>query len=100
MQRLDRNWGDLLQELRVVQVGVQLLNVFREHARKVMVGAAHRLALAGISFLGVAVVGVVLLIFEVVRDRTSGLVAAGFAAVLLLLLETVLPLVLRHRHQD
>ena len=25
MQRLDRNWADLLQELRVVQTGVQLL---------------------------------------------------------------------------
>lgn len=146
VQRLDRNWGDLLQELRVVQTGVQLLTgflltlpfqtrfekltsfqtntylctlaasviatglliapvsvhrlLFREHARKVMVGAAHRLALAGISFLGVAVVGVVLLIFEVVRDRTSGAVAAGCAALLLLLLWTVLPLVLRHRHQD
>ncbi len=27
-QRLDRNWGDLLQELRVVQTGVQLLTGF------------------------------------------------------------------------
>lgn len=146
VQRLDRNWGDLLQELRVVQTGVQLLTgflltlpfqtrfekltssetntylctlaasviatglliapvsvhrlLFRQHAREVMVGAAHRLALAGISFLGLAVVGVVLLIFEVVGDRTSGAVAAGCAALLLLLLWTVLPLVLRHRHQD
>jgi hypothetical protein len=146
VQRLDRNWGDLLQELRVVQTGVQLLTgflltlpfqtrfeklttfqtntylctlaasviatglliapvsvhrlLFRQHARKAMVGAAHRLALAGISFLGLAVVGVVLLIFEVVSDRMSGVIAACFAAVLLLLLWTVLPLVLRHRHQD
>jgi len=28
MQRLDRNWADLLQELRVVQTGVQLLTGF------------------------------------------------------------------------
>lgn len=28
VQRLDRNWGDLLQELRVVQTGVQLLTGF------------------------------------------------------------------------
>src|SRR5436309_15969109 len=27
-ERLDRNWGDLLQELRVVQTGVQLLTGF------------------------------------------------------------------------
>src|SRR6195952_2222675 len=137
-ERLDRNWSNLLQELRVVQTGVQLLTgflltlpfqtrfekltafqtdtylctlvasviatglliapvsvhrlLFREHARKVMVTAAHRLALAGITFLGLAVVGVVLLIFEVVRGRTSGAVAAGFAALLLVLLWTVLPL--------
>jgi len=28
LERLDRNWGDLLQELRVVQTGVQLLTGF------------------------------------------------------------------------
>jgi predicted neutral ceramidase superfamily lipid hydrolase len=28
IQRLDRNWGDLLQELRVLQTGVQLLTGF------------------------------------------------------------------------
>src|SRR3954469_6477486 len=28
LQRLDRNWADLLQELRVVQTGVQLLTGF------------------------------------------------------------------------
>ena len=28
MQRLDRNWADLLQELRVVRTGVQLLTGF------------------------------------------------------------------------
>jgi O-antigen/teichoic acid export membrane protein len=28
VERLDRNWGDLLQELRVVQTGVQLLTGF------------------------------------------------------------------------
>lgn len=27
-ERLDRNWGDLLQELRVIQTGVQLLTGF------------------------------------------------------------------------
>ena len=28
LQRLDRNWTDLLQELRVIQTGVQLLTGF------------------------------------------------------------------------
>src|SRR3954452_12316810 len=94
IERLDRNWGDLLQELRVVQTGVQLLTgflltlpfqqkfsqlssgkqdiylvtviaavaatcfliapvalhrtLFRQHARRVTVDVAHRLAVAGI----------------------------------------------------
>lgn len=146
LQRLDRNWGDLLQELRVVQTGVQLLTgflltlpfqtrfeklttvqqdtylctlvasviatglliapvsihrwLFRQHERKAMVAAAHRLALAGITFLGLAVVGVVLLIFEVVRDRSAGVVAASGAALLLLVLWAGLPIVLRQRHHD
>ena len=146
LQRLDRNWADLLQELRVVQTGVQLLTgflltlpfqtrfekltsfqqdtylctlvasviatglliapvsvhrtLFRQHERKAMVAAAHRLALAGISFLGLAIIGVVLLIFEVVRDRTTGVVAATAAALLLLALWVGLPLVLRQRGHD
>ena len=28
LERLDRNWADLLQELRVIQTGVQLLTGF------------------------------------------------------------------------
>ena len=33
VERLDRNWSDLLQELRVVQTGVQLLTDFFLHSR-------------------------------------------------------------------
>src|SRR5436305_4215551 len=113
-ERLDRNWTDLLQELRVVQTGVQLLTgflltlpfqqkfsqlssgkqdiylvtvivavaatcfliapvalhrtLFRQHARRVTVDVAHRLAVAGIVLFAAATVGVVLLIFAVVRS--------------------------------
>jgi hypothetical protein len=140
-ERLDRNWVDLLQELRVVQTGVQLLTgflltlpfqqrftelsafgrvlyivtvaasvlatgllvapvmihrlLFRRHARHVMVGGAHRLAVAGTTVLGVAMVGVVLLVFDVVFGRTSAVIAASVAAVVLLGLWAVLPLALR-----
>ena len=31
MERLDRNWNSLLQELRVVQTGVQVLTGFSPH---------------------------------------------------------------------
>ena len=140
-QRLDRNWSDLLQELRVVQTGVQLLTgflltlpfqqrfgelshfgrvlyiitvaasvtatgllvapvmihrlLFRRHARAVMVTGAHRLAVAGTTFLGIAVTGVVLLVFDVVFGRTAGVVAAVLSGGLLLGLWCVLPLALR-----
>jgi hypothetical protein len=143
LERLDRNWVDLLQELRVIQTGVQLLTgfllilpfqsrfeqltpaqqniylatltaavlatgfliapvslhrfLFRRHARRVTVDVAHRLAQIGLSILGLAIVGVVLLIFDVVLGPTAGYVAAGVVFVVLLGLWVVLPLVIRER---
>ena len=49
--------------------------LFRRHARARMVEVAHRLALTGMALLAASLVGVVLLIFDVVRGRTAGLVA-------------------------
>jgi hypothetical protein len=141
MQRLDRNWADLLQELRVVQTGVQLLTgflltlpfqarfaqlsgyeqatylitvalavaatgfliapvslhrtLFRRHARELMVTVSHRLALVGLTLLGAAIVGVVLLIFAVVAGTATGVVAAVAAFVLLVSLWVVLPWIAR-----
>jgi hypothetical protein len=129
MQRLDRNWADLLQELRVLQTGVQLLTgfllllpfqsrfdqltpfqradylvtvslsvaamgcliapvsmhrlLFRRHARAVLVLKSHRLVIVGLALLGCAVVGAVLIIFNMVVGTAFGMVAAGAAAVLL-----------------
>jgi hypothetical protein len=141
LERLDRNWSDLLQELRVVQTGVQLLTgflltlpfqtrfedldqfekdvylatvgaaiastgfliapvlihrvLFRRHARKIMVTAAHRLALIGTVLLGCAVVGVVLLLFDVVGGRAMGISAAASTLGLLFLLWAALPWTMR-----
>ena len=141
MQRLDRNWADLLQELRVEQTGVQLLTglmltlpfqarfeqlsayeraiylttvalsvaatgfliapvslhrtLFRRHARELMVTVSHRLALVGLTLLGAAIVGVVLLIFDVVAGTAIGLVAAVAAFVLLVSLWICLPWIAR-----
>src|SRR6478752_3303417 len=141
MQRLDRNWADLLQELRVVQTGVQLLTgflltlpfqarfeqlsayeravylttvalsvaatgfliapvslhrqLFRRHARQLMVTVSHRLAIIGLVLLGAAIVGVVLLIFDVVAGTAAGIVAAVAALVLLILLWAGLPWIAR-----
>ncbi|HEU5268449.1 MAG TPA: DUF6328 family protein [Jatrophihabitans sp.] len=144
-ERLDRNWTELLQELRVVQTGVQLLTgflltlpfqnrfsqlssgkqdiylitvlaavaatcfliapvalhrtLFRRHARRVTVAVAHRLAVTGLVLFAAATVGVVLLIFQVVRSVPAGITAAMCVLVLLVLLWLVLPLYLR-QHQE
>jgi hypothetical protein len=146
LERLDRNWADLLQELRVVQTGVQLLTgflltlpfqarfaqlhrfeqnvylttvglaiastgfliapvlihriLFRRHARKVLVTTAHRLALAGTVLLGSAIIGVVLLLFDVVRGRAIGLASAATTLGLLLVLWLALPWSLRITSQS
>ncbi len=146
LQRLDRNWADLLQELRVVQTGVQLLTgflltlpfqarfdqlspsgrtvylvtvslaviatgfliapvslhrlLFRRHARAETVEVAHRLAQTGIAFLAMAMVGVVLLIFDVVVGRGAAVLAGLLTAVLLAVLWVLLPLRVRSRHDE
>jgi Family of unknown function (DUF6328) len=142
-ERLDRNWTDLLQELRVAQTGVQLLTgllltvpfqqrftelpaharvvylvtmalsltatllliapvgmhrvLFRQHARGPLVAAGQRCAIAGLGLLGLAVTGVVLLIFDTVAGPTAGVCAAVVTAVLFVGLWGVLPLGWRER---
>jgi hypothetical protein len=141
--RLDRNWSDLLQELRVAQTGVQLLTgllltvpfqarfrdllphqvviylialglavlatgflispvvlhrvLFRQHARRTLVSAGQRLALAGFFTLGLAVVGVCALIFDVVLGVVAGVTAAVVAFVVFAVLWGAWPMALRAR---
>ncbi len=68
---------------------------FRRHARKIVVSAAHRLAPSGTVVLGGAIVGVVLLLFDVVRGRTAGIAAAAVTLALLVGLWAALPWSLR-----
>ncbi|RTL67787.1 MAG: sodium:proton antiporter [Pseudonocardiaceae bacterium] len=142
-ERLDRNWNDLLQELRVSQTGVQLLTgllltvpfqsrfpdllahqrvvylvalglaitatalliapvllhrlLFRKHARASLVAAGQGFAIAGLGTLGLAVVAVLDLIFDVVLGATAGVVAAACGLVVFTGLWLVFPLVVRHR---
>jgi hypothetical protein len=130
-ERLDRNWSNLLQELRVVQTGVQLLTgflltlpfqqrfdildrtmrmvylatvscavgasvlliapvgihriLFRQRRLKSLVSAAHRLTYAGLLLLGLALVGMTVIIFVAVAGQSAGVCAgaislAGFTA--------------------
>ena len=139
-ERMDRNWNEMLQELRVTQTGTQILTgfllavafqsrfadldrfqhvvylvlvlaavlttvlglapvnlhrvLFRQHAKKLVVDVAHvllRLTLAGV---GLVLVGTVLLVFDVVLDRRSAVIAAAATGVALTAI-AVLPHVLR-----
>jgi hypothetical protein len=142
-ERLDRNWNDLLQELRVVQTGVQLLTgllltvpfqarfaeltgyqrvlylvtfclsatstalliapvsmhrmLFRRHARRSLVASGQRFALGGLALLGLAVTGVVLLIFDVVVGRPAAIIAGCCAFVVFAALWGVIPFIGRWR---
>jgi hypothetical protein len=136
-ERLDRNWGDLLQELRVMQTGAQLtagflltlpfqtefakLDTYQrtlylvlvlvaavttllvmsavavhrrlsgEHAKEKVVETAHRLTMAVLTAIAVLVTGMVLLIVDVVVDRTVSFVLGGAVAATAILLMVVLP---------
>jgi Family of unknown function (DUF6328) len=144
-QRLDRNYGELLQELRVAQVGVQILFasmltvaftpqfgsisslqrgtyvvtllaaaaatalligpvafhriVFRHNQKDDLVRVSHRLALAGLACLAVALVGVVLLILEQVLGQTPALWYALGVAAVFVLIWLVVPMVSRTRDE-
>jgi Family of unknown function (DUF6328) len=140
-ERLDRNWSDLLQELRVVQTGVQLLTgllltvpfqarfaeltgfqrvlylvtlslsaaatalliapvalhrgLFRQHARESLVASSQRFAVGGLSLLGLAVTGVVVLIFDVVAGETAAIVSGVACAAVFGVLWGAVPVVQR-----
>jgi hypothetical protein len=71
--------------------------LFRQHARRTLVSAGQRFAIAGFAALGLAVVGVCSLIFDVVLGVTAGAVAAVVAFVVFAALWLVWPMALRRR---
>jgi CBS domain containing-hemolysin-like protein len=145
-ERLDRNYGELLQELRVAQVGVQILFaslltvaftpqfreitsvqrgtyvvtllaasvatacligpvafhrvVFRHSQKDDLVRVAHRMAVAGMGFLLVAVVGAVLLILEEVLGQTAAYCYTAAVALVIIVLWVVVPLASRTRRES
>jgi hypothetical protein len=136
-ERLDRKWGDLLQELRVMQTGAQLTAGFLltlpfqsefakldsyqktlylvlvlvaavttllvmsavavhrrlsgEHVKEKVVTTAHRITMAVLTAIAVLVTGMVLLIVDVVVDRTVSFVLGGAIAATAVVLMVVLP---------
>jgi hypothetical protein len=65
-----------------------------QHVKERLVDAAHRLVYGVLTCLTLLVSGMVLLIFDVVVDRTYAAVAAGSIFVVMVLLLVVLPLAL------
>jgi hypothetical protein len=144
-ERADRNFNELLQELRVAQTGVQILFaflltlpftegfgkitaqergvylgtliatalatscliapvshhriLFRRRRKPELVNVASRLALAGLAFLLISVVGSVYLIFDVVVGTGVAGVIAGAIGLWLLLVWYVYPLAQRRARQ-
>jgi len=142
-ERLDRNWNEMLQELRVTQTGTQILTgflltlafqprfadlddfqvavylvlvglaalstalglgpvslhraLFRRQKKDAVVKVADRLMMAILLCVGLLVTGVVLLIFDFVLGRTTGVVAAVVTAILVVLIWVALPFSHRRR---
>lgn len=136
-EQLDRNFATLLQELRVVQTGVQVLTgilltlpfqsrfpelstamqvdyllvaaasiaatvfltapvaahrmLFRRHRLEHIVRSAHRCAVTGILFLGLALTGVAVLIFDFVAGPVAAAIAGVAAALMFVLLWFAFP---------
>ena len=137
---MDRNWNEMLQELRVTQTGTQILTgfllaiafqsrfteldqfqqtvyltlvsaavlttalglapvnlhrvLFREHRKQLIVSVAHVLLRLTLLGVGAVLTGTVLLIFDLVLDRRSAVVAASVTGVVLTMI-AVLPHILR-----
>jgi SNF family Na+-dependent transporter len=63
-----------------------------EHVKERLVGTAHRLVGVGLTLLAMLVTGIVVLVFDVVLDRTTALVTGAVVAVILAGLLVALPL--------
>jgi Family of unknown function (DUF6328) len=139
----DRNWNELLQELRVTQTGLQILTaflvtlpfqqrftdltagqvriylgvlatsvlatvlvlapvnfhrmLFRQQQKEWLVLVGNRCARAGLLLSGLAVIGVVWLIFDFVVGASAGPVAAAVGAIVFLGVWFGVPLLRRRR---
>src|SRR3954453_12133383 len=137
LQRLDRNFIELVSELRVMQTGVQVLFaflltvpftsrftqinaferviyvatlllaavasallmapaachrvLFRRRDKRYLVWLANRLAMAGLAFVGAAMIGVVLLVTSVILDPAVAVVLSAGTGGVFLLFWLVLP---------
>src|SRR6478752_4727305 len=103
-EKMDRNWAELLQELRVLQTGVQILAGFLltlpfQSRFETLDGFELVLYLAKVALAGVALlsVGTSALVFDVVAGRAAGLTAGGALLAILLALLVLIPNRLRRK---
>ena len=84
--------------LLVAPAAVHRLN-FRKHDKRLIVLIANRLAIAGLAGLGLALVGVVLLLSDVLFGPPTSIVVPILAAVVLVALWVALPVGLHSRDE-
>ncbi len=142
-ERMDRNWDELLQELRVTQTGAQILTgflltipfqqrfsdldayqqdlylvlvllailatalivapvslhrvLFRKRMKPELVSSGNSLARWGLAVLGLTIAGSAGFVFDVVLDRTAGIVVGASVLVVLAGFWWGLPRVLESR---
>jgi SNF family Na+-dependent transporter len=63
-----------------------------EHVKERLVATAHKLVAVGLSLLALLVTGIVVLVFDVVVDRTTALVVGAVVAAILVGLLVALPM--------
>jgi hypothetical protein len=80
--------------LLIAPVGMHRL-LFRQHRLAALVSAAHRCAYAGLLLLGLAMVGVTVVVFDAVAGVTAGVVAGLIAFVGFAALWVIVPLLMR-----
>lgn len=66
--------------------------LFRQRRLRTLVSAAHRCAITGVLLLGIAMVGVAIVIFDAVSGPAAGWIAGACTAVAMTFLWIVLPL--------
>lgn len=145
-ERVQRNWTEILQELRVIQTGSQILTgflltlafqprfadldslqrtlylalvataalttilglapvslhrtLFRQGAKETIVRVADIVMKITLAAVGLTLAGTVVLIFDVVLDRSAALIAGGGALVVILVAWITIPAISLRRLRD
>src|SRR5215217_6180305 len=98
-ERMDRNWNELLQELRVTQTGTQIFTGFL--LTIAFQSRFNELTTFQVRIYLILVTAAMLLIFDLVVDRRTAFIVAGVTLIVLIIL-AALPGFLRssRRGQD